>query len=80
MVKKVGAKQYSQGNPGGDIVGGQDKAYHEGQQVGDGRGEIRVIHAEGWICGDGNRRRPYGRRTPHGGGGRRNRLVSGDRD
>ena len=54
MVETGGSRQYSQGNFGGDLVGGQDTTDREGHPVGDRIGDIGGIWAESRRCGDGD--------------------------
>ena len=78
-MEKGGARKNAQVNLGGDLTGGQNKADWEEHTVGDGRLDIRIRQKEGCICGDGERRRPGGHRTPCGGDGRCGSMGLGDR-
>ena len=77
MVETGGARRDDNGNLGGHLVGGQVKTEQEGHPVGDGSGDSGGRWVEGQRCGDGDRRRPGGRRTPCSGSGGCGRLGLG---
>ena len=77
MVASGFTRQDYQGNLGGDLVGGQDKANKEGHLVVGESVVIKGRQVESWRCGDGYGQCLGGRRNLCGGGGGHDRLGLG---